>query len=281
MFKTLISTEQLAENIDNPQWVIFDCRFTLTDAEAGMTAYEKQHLPRAIYAHLEDDLSGPITPTTGRHPLPDPQTLARKLGEWGVDETKQVVVYDDSFGSVASRMWWLLRWLGHEAVALLNGGIQKWQREGRLLTADIPDIKPARFTPLQNNQLCVDTANVEQAIQQGGFLIIDARAEERFTGEVEPFDKIAGHIPGAINIPYEDNLDFTSEFLSAEELCNLYGEKLNGVPSDKVILMCGSGVTACHNVLAMEHAGLHNVKLYTGSWSEWITDEQRPVATGE
>ena len=276
-FTTLVSTDQLAEHLHDPQWVVFDCRFALTRTESGRQAYAKAHIPGARYAHLNEDLSGPITPRSGRHPLPDPVVLARKLGLWGVDEHKQVVVYDDSFGSMAVRLWWLLRWLGHDAVALLDGGFPSWARQGRELSAEIPDIHSTEFHATPDDSLWVDSATVLAALQQKR-VVIDARAEERFTGFIEPLDKVAGHIPGSVNAPFEDNLDMRGNFLPAEELRALYAPLLHGARPDEVIHMCGSGVTACHNLLALEIAGMPGGKLYVGSWSEWITDPSRPIA---
>lgn len=275
---TLVSTEELGKHLDDPHWIVFDCRFTLSDTEAGRRAYEEDHIPGARYAHLDDDLSSPVTAKTGRHPLPDPDALTQKLGDWGVDESVQVVVYDDSFGSMAARLWWLLRWLGHEQVALLDGGYQKWRREGRPITPDLPQITSTTFKARRRDALWIDSDAVAKAMADGGHVLIDARSEERFSGEVEPLDKVAGHIPGAVNVPYEDNLDISTDFLPPAELRPLYEQLLHGVGPEKVIHMCGSGVTACHNVLAMEHAGLRGARLYAGSWSEWITDPGRSVA---
>lgn len=282
MYTTLISTEQLAQHLNDPEWVVIDCRFTLTNPNAGMQSYLAAHIPGARYAHLDNDLSSKITPLTGRHPLPDVNALADKLGEWGVDETKQVVVYDDSFGAMASRLWWLLHWLGHDAVALLDGGIQRWQqREKRPVTAELPVIRPTHFNAKPKREMWVSSEELEQALHREGVLLLDARSEERFNGEIEPLDKVAGHIPGAVNLPFEDNLDLGGTFMSAEDLRTFYLDTLDGVAAEKVIHMCGSGVTACHNVLAMQHAGMSGAKLYVGSWSEWITDPKRPVVTGE
>ncbi|MBE0613622.1 MAG: sulfurtransferase [Burkholderiales bacterium] len=278
-FTTLVSPEQLEAHLRDPQWLIFDCRFALTRPESGRQAYVKAHIPGARYAHLEEDLCGPITPASGRHPLPDPNLLADKLGRWGVDGDKQVVVYDDSFGAMAVRLWWLLRWLGHDAVALLDGGFPAWQRQGRELGADTPLIQPAAFRAAPDDNLWIDSPAMLQALEQKR-VIIDARAEERFSGFIEPLDKVAGHIPGTLNSPYEDNLDMRGNFLKAEELRALYEPLLGGSPPNEAIHMCGSGVTACHNLLAMEIAGMPGGKLYVGSWSEWITDPSRPIATG-
>lgn len=281
MFTTLADTDTLARHLTDPRWVVVDCRFTLTNADAGRRAYDAGHIPGARYAHLNEDLSGPAGPHTGRHPLPAPEALARKLGDWGIDASKQVVVYDDSFGAMASRLWWLLRWLGHDAVVLLDGGYPTWVRKKKPVTADKPLIHPVTFVPRLRSTLWVNAAFVDQAVKDNASLVLDARAEERYRGDVEPLDKVAGHIPGAVNAPYEDNLDVSGEFAAPEELRERYLDMLAGVTPDQVIHMCGSGVTACHNALAMEHAGLSGAKLYAGSWSEWITDPNRPVTKGE
>lgn len=281
MLSTLVDTETLSRHLDDPRWVVVDCRFVLTDPEAGRRAYVAGHIPGARYAHLNEDLSSPITPGSGRHPLPFPNTLAEKLGRWGIDKTSQVVAYDDSFGAMAARLWWLLRWLGHEAVAVLDAGYPKWMREKHLVTTEPPKIQPRQFLPTINNSMWVDADRVMEMTRAKDGLVLDARSEERFRGEVEPLDKVAGHIPGANNLPYEDNLDFSGEFMSDEALREHYQSVLGKVPPQKVVHMCGSGVTACHNILAMEHAGLSGAKLYAGSWSEWITDPNRPVTKGE
>ncbi|MBU0594359.1 MAG: sulfurtransferase [Gammaproteobacteria bacterium] len=280
-FTTLVSAAQLAQHLDDPDWIIFDCRFTLSDPDSGRRAYQTAHIPGARYAHLNDDLSSAVTATSGRHPLPDPQLLAQKLGQWGVDNSKQIVVYDDSFGSMACRMWWDLRWLGHESIALLDGGIQRWIRDGHPMTADTSVITPTQFNANIDNSMWVDAQCIEEALLSDKCLIIDARAEERFSGEREVLDKVPGHIPGSINYPFEDNLDMGGTYMSAEELQEAYLDLLNGVDPQRVVHMCGSGVTACHSVIAMEHAGLKGARLYPGSWSEWITDPGRPVETGE
>jgi len=275
-----VDVRTLGRHLDDPAWVVVDCRFTLTKPEAGRQAYEIGHIPGARYAHLEADLSSRLTPTSGRHPLPDPARLAMRLGSWGIDASKQVVVYDDTFGAMAARLWWLLRWLGHDAVALLDGGLPRWQRAGLPVTKDLPAIVPAEFIVRMNHSLLADVAEVERAAADG-LLVLDARAEERFTGEIEPLDRVAGHVPGARNAPYDDNLDLSGEFSSDEALREHYGALLGRTPPEKVIHMCGSGVTACHNILAMEHAGLRGARLFAGSWSEWIASPDRPVATGE
>jgi thiosulfate/3-mercaptopyruvate sulfurtransferase len=280
---TLVTTEDLAAHLDDPRWIVFDCRFTLTDPEAGRQAYLKNHIPGAIYVHLDEDLSAPITETTGRHPLPATETFAEKLCHWGVGVNKQVVVYDDSFGAMAVRMWWMLRWLGHPGVALLDGGYPKWLRRqvaglarrcrNRSTGATAPACRsrPRSSMPARS---CMPSLTGEQ-------LIIDARPERRFTGEFEPLDPVAGHIPGSINWSFEENLDIDGTFLPPEALRENFQALLKGRPAWQVIHSCGSGVTACHNLLAMEIAGLPGSRLYPGSWSEWIRDPSRPVATGD
>ncbi|MDH5513216.1 MAG: sulfurtransferase [Gammaproteobacteria bacterium] len=281
MLTTLVDTETLSRHLDDPHWVVVDCRFVLTDPEAGRRAYAAGHIPGARYAHLNEDLSSPVTATSGRHPLPYPKVLAEKLGHWGIDKTSQVVAYDDTFGAMAARLWWLLRWLGHEAVAVLDAGFPKWVRENRPVTTLMPRIEATQFHPTINNALWVDAGQIVGMLDAKDGLLLDARSDERFRGEIEPFDKVAGHIPGASNMPYEDNLDFTGEFMSDEALREHYLSLLGQISPAKVVHMCGSGVTACHSILAMEHAGLSGAKLYAGSWSEWITDPKRPVAKGE
>lgn len=280
-FTTLVSADELAQHINDPEWIVFDCRFTLTDTDSGYRAYLAGHIPGARYAHLNNDLSAEVTATSGRHPLPDAALLAQKLGQWGVNSDKQIVVYDDSFGAMAGRMWWLLRWLGHDAVALLDGGMQYWLKQKQTLTTELPVVIPAEFVARPNDAMWVDAECIEQALGSNQCLLIDARSEERFSGEREVLDKVAGHIPGSVNYPFEDNLDLDSTFMSAEELREAYLDLLEGVPPERVVHMCGSGVTACHSLIAMEHAGLKGARLYPGSWSDWITDPSRPVETGE
>jgi thiosulfate/3-mercaptopyruvate sulfurtransferase len=278
MYKTLVDCHTLALHLHDPDWVVVDCRFTLTDPDAGRRAYDAGHIPGARYAHLDDDLSSAKTPRTGRHPLPDPAVLADKLGTWGIGAGRQVVAHDDAFGAMAARLWWLLRWLGHDAVALLDGGLPRWQREGHPVTPELPVVRPATFVPRTRLDMVVDADFVARVVQNKDWLVMDARAEERFNGEVEPLDPVAGHIPGAVNLPYEDNLHVSGRFESPDALRTLYRGQMRNVASDHVIQMCGSGVTACHNLLAMEHAGLTGARLYAGSWSEWIRDPARPVA---
>jgi thiosulfate/3-mercaptopyruvate sulfurtransferase len=281
MFSTVVSTDILAAQIDNPSWVVIDCRFTLTDAEAGRRAYTANHIQGARYAHLDEDLASPITPTSGRNPLPDLGAFCAKLGAWGITPESQVVVYDDSFGSMAVRLWWLLRGLGHDKVALLDGGLPKWVREKRPMTDATSTVVPQIYPCPAQADWGVDTATVDAIRTNPEYKLIDARPEQRFSGEREPLDSVAGHIPGSINWVFEENLDMDGTFLPAAELRDNYVQLLNDVAPGNVIHTCGSGVTASHNLLAMEIAGLPGSRLYPGSWSEWIRDPARPVATGE
>ena len=275
----LMSTATLRAHLDDPLWIVIDCRFNLMDTEAGRRAYRESHLPGARYAHLDHDLSSPVTPTTGRHPLPDPARLAQTLGAWGIGNATQVVAYDDMGGMLAAaRLWWLVRWLGHERVAVLDGGFSAWQRAGLPLTAELPTAQPATFTAQPNDRLWLTTAQVLALSPEN--VVLDARGAARFRGEMEPIDPVAGHIPGAVNLPTENNLTADGRFLPQAELRARFATALGERPPTSVVHSCGSGVTACHNLLAMEVAGLHGSRLYAGSWSEWIRDPERPVAIG-
>lgn len=274
MYTTLITPRQLKELTHQgiPRRII-DTRFSLADTEAGRRAYAQGHLPDAIYAHLDEDLSGEIIPgKTGRHPLPDPLQLAAQFGTWGIEAETQVVVYDDMGGAIASRLWWLLRWLGHDRVAVLDGGIQAWQASGGALTPVVPDIIPRTFVPAVREEMTVDAARVDAIRQDENYRLIDSRAAPRYRGEEEPIDPVAGHIEGAENLPFADNLR-EGALRPKTELKERFG---NTDPA-RTVFYCGSGVTACHNLLAHEHAGLGMAKLYPGSWSEWITDPSREV----
>ncbi|MEI6706140.1 MAG: sulfurtransferase [Methylococcales bacterium] len=274
---TLISASELHHFIQS-DWVIIDCRFSLDNSEAGSTAYRHGHLPNARYAHLNNDLSSAITDTTGRHPLPDFRSLVKKLGAWGVSNHSQVVVYDDAGGAFAGRLWWLLRALGHNNVAVLDGGIKHWQQQGYEITTTLPTIKPASFRAYLNPNLWLTANQVENSIARKSIKLIDARTAERYRGEQEPIDPIAGHIPYALNRPLPLNLNAQGLFLPPEQLRSQFRQLIGSTDPEKVVHYCGSGVTACHNLLAMEHAGLTGSKLYAGSWSEWIRNKNRAVA---
>ncbi len=279
-YTTLIPAEKLNQHLDDRNWIIFDCRFSLADADAGASAYRKGHIPHARYAHLNNDLSSAVTDQTGRHPLPDFSLLEKKMSLWGVSNQCQVIAYDDAGGAFAGRLWWLLRCLGHENVAVLDGGIKQWRQLGYALTTALPTVKPAIFKATLNKTYWLHSAQVRDQLAAKTIKLIDARTPERYRGEQEPIDPVAGHVPGALNRPFQLNLDKRGLFLSSEELRRQFKQLLADTPPEKTVHMCGSGVTACHNVLAMEHAGLSGSKLYPGSWSEWIRDRNRGVATG-
>jgi len=276
----LIETDQLARRIGDPSWILFDCRFNLADPAWGRNEYAKGHIPSALYAHLDEDLSSPVGPKTGRHPLPDPVTLSAKLGQWGVDTGTQVVVYDDAGGVFAVRLWWLLRWLGHQRVAVLNGGLGAWLAEARVLDQSTPTPAPHDFSGNAQHSAWISTEVLENNLETGHYLVLDARVPERFRGEMEPIDPVAGHIPGAINMPLSENLGADGRFLTPDKLRTRFISVLDTTPTDRVVHQCGSGVNACHNLLAMELAGFPGSKLYAGSWSEWIRSTERAVATG-
>ena len=278
---TLISTNELANHLNDPNWVIVDCRLSLADTERGRRDYQRSHIPGAVYAHLDEDLSGPIiSGKTGRHPLPDIDLFVQTLSRWGIDADVQVVVYDDSGGGIAARLWWMLRWLGHDAAALLDGGWPLWQSEERQTRAGIEKRAGRQFIPHLRPEMLMTVEDVTEALHDRDFKLFDSRTADRYRGENETIDPIAGHIPGAVSAPYPDNLGPDGLFRAPEELRTRFQQLLNGAPSEHVTFYCGSGVTAAHNVLAMVHAGFKQPRLYAGSWSEWITDRDRPIAVG-
>ena len=279
-YTTLISTQDLAARISDPALAIVDCRSMLDDVEWGRREYLAGHIPGAVYAHVDEDLSGEKTGRNGRHPLPDPATLAATLGRLGISSGVQVVAYDQDNGSWASRLWWLLRWLGHDTVAVLDGGLAKWTSEGRPVASGVEQRARREFIGSPRDDMMVDADAVGSLAARADWKVLDARAPERYRGDVEPIDKVAGRIPGAANYPFKKNVDASGVFLPREELRRQLGETLGGVSADHVVCYCGSGVTACHNVLALEHAGLHGSKLYPGSWSEWSSDPGRPIEKG-
>lgn len=282
-YTTLISADNLEQNLNKPNWVIFDCRSSLVDHDAGLRAYNEGHIPSALFCDLETDMSSPITESTGRHPLPDYDELAKKLGDWGVDSNSQVIVYDDAGGALAVRLWWQLRTFGHNNVAILNGGIPYWIKSGKPINQDTPTPIAKTFTPKITEGNWRGTEQVFQNLTNQMHTLIDARTPERFRGESEPIDTVAGRIPGAINRPFQLNLNEEGLFLPEEELKKQFSElfkEANITSPDKVIHYCGSGVTALHNQLAMEIAGLSGSKLYPGSWSEWIRDDSREITVG-
>jgi len=278
-YKTLISVSALQQHLDDAAFVIFDCRHDLMKPEAGAQAYAMAHIPGTRFAHSDRDLAGAKNGKNGRHPLPDPQVFATWLGRNGVDSAKQVIAYDFASGASATRLWWMLRWLGHERVAVLNGGWEAWIKAGAPVTADLPKVEVATFSA-EPHEHAVDVSYVQSHLQDAGMLVVDARSAERFRGETEPIDPVAGRIPGALNRLYKDNLDAAGLFKPAAELRSDFISLLGDRPPQQVVHQCGSGVSACHNILAMEIAGLSGSRLYPGSWSEWCADPTRPVARG-
>jgi thiosulfate/3-mercaptopyruvate sulfurtransferase len=280
-YTTLISTTDLASHLSDPAWILCDCRHDLADPGAGRRAYAESHIPGARFVHLDEDLSASKTGKNGRHPLPDPASFVRRLGELGIDGTKQVVAYDASGGPYAARLWWMLRWLGLDAVAVLDGGWAAWTKAGCPVTEEAPVIQPARFLPRPRPDTARDARSVAAAIGKPADLLLDARAPNRYRGENETLDPVAGHIPGAANRFFQLNLDAEGKFKPAASLRKEFGEALGGHAPAEVTHYCGSGVTACHNLLAMEIAGLSGSRLYPGSWSEWCSDPSRPTARGD
>ena len=277
MWTTLIDTASLTNELGNPTVAIVDCRFDLRDEEWGGRAYADGHIPGAVYASLDRDLSGKKNGRNGRHPLPDVGTLAETFGRLGIDPTVQVVAYDQDNAMYASRLWWLLRWLGHDNAAVLDGGLAKWRAEGRPIRTGIESRTPRQFVPSVRVDWAVDVDAVRALVGSPERVLVDARAPERYRGEVETLDKVAGHIPGAVNHFFKWNLNDDGAFLSPEEIRNRVRASIGSTSPDRWICYCGSGVTACHNLLAFEHAGLHGSRLYAGSWSEWTADEERPI----
>lgn len=279
-FTTLIQPADLMGHLDDPRFLVVDCRFDLADPAAGEAAWRESHVPGAAYLHLDRDLSGPSSATTGRHPLPDPAAFAATLGRLGVTPATQVVAYDAGPGFFAARLWWMLRWVGHDAAAVLDGGLAAWTAAGGPVDRSVRQRAHAPFEPKLRDGLALSAATLQQALAAGRLALLDARAPERFAGRVEPIDPVAGHVPGALNHPCSANVGPDGRFLPPQELARRYAATLAARSGDPIACMCGSGVTACHNLLALEVAGIAGARLYPGSWSEWIRDPARPVARG-
>ncbi len=278
----LVTAADLAPRLGDPSWVVFDCRHDLADPAKGARLYAAGHLPGAFFAAVDTDLSGPKGAGGGRHPLPAPGAFAAFLAAHGVTAATTVVAYDDVGGQYAARLWWMARWIGFPRVVLLDGGWPKWAAEGRPVTTAVP-ARPATPSALRaqvDDTLHIDAAAVARRIGQTGSALLDARTAERYRGEVEPIDPVAGHIPGAKNRFYKLNLNADLTFRPAAELRREFEALLGDLPPAAVAHQCGSGITACVNLFAMEYAGLAGSKLYPGSWSEWVSDPARPVARG-
>lgn len=278
---TLVRATELAAHLNDSNWRIFDCRHDLANVAYGSQAYARGHIPGALFLHLDRDLSGTKTGANGRHPLPEASAFAATLSRCGVGADTQVVAYDNEGGSFAARLWWMLRWLGHKRVAVLDGGLAAWKRAKLPLQVEVPDVQPANFQPSHGEQP-VGVEDVLANLASARLLLIDARTGERYRGEMETIDPVAGHIPGALNRFYADNLDDDECFFKpAEQLAADFAPLIKGRDPHSVVQSCGSGVTACHNLLAMEIAGLSGSRLYPGSWSEWCADPARPIAVGD
>jgi thiosulfate/3-mercaptopyruvate sulfurtransferase len=280
-FRTLISTDALAARLGDPSFRIVDCRFRLDDEGWGEREWRAGRIPRAAYAHLDRDLSGAKTGRNGRHPLPDIAALARTFGRLGITSGQQVVAYDQDNGMFASRLWWLLRWAGHEASAVLDGGLARWVSEGRPISgseAQDERNEPAEFHPAPRAGMTMTADEVAARVGDPDWRLVDSRAPERYRGEIEPMDPVAGHIPGAANHFFQQNIGERGIFRTPEDLRARFSPVIGGVAPERVVCYCGSGVQACQNLLALEHAGIPGAKLYPGSWSEWCSDPSRPVA---
>ncbi len=275
----LITPQTLAQHPNDPIWVIFDCRHDLMDAGKGERLYREGHIPGAHFAHLDVDLSGEKTGRNGRHPLPSPAAFTAFLARHGVTNTSTIVAYDDAGGVYAARLWWMCRWIGLQDVNLLDGGIQQWLAQGYALTTMIPQARPVALSGHANPLTLTSAEELLPRLHSPDMTLIDARAPERYRGEVEPMDPVAGHIPGAVNRFYKENLNADLTFKSKEVLHAAFST-LAPISTQSVVHQCGSGVTACANIFAMEYAGLTGSTLYAGSWSEWVADKTRPVATG-
>jgi thiosulfate/3-mercaptopyruvate sulfurtransferase len=275
MFSTLIDANTLHQHTHDENWIVIDCRFDLADTKQGQAHYLQAHIPGAIYAHLDDDLSGPPVTDSGRHPLPTPVAMASLFSGWGVTPDSQVVAYDQGNGMLASRLWWMLRFMGHTAVCVLEGGWPTWQTAQFPTHSGIETRQPTSFSGTPNMAWLVQIDEVPDLP-----LLIDSRDGARYRGEIEPIDPQPGHIPGAVNLFYQVHWTEDGRYRSPDVIRANLSAVLGRTPPEQATFYCGSGVTACANLLAMAHAGMGNGRLYVGSWSEWSSDPKRPVAVG-
>jgi len=278
-FTTVVDAATLVAQQADPDWLIVDVRHQLADTAYGARAYAEGHIPGAVFLHCDCDLSGAMCGTNGRHPLPAPEALAARFGAIGISAETQVVIYDDAQGMIAGRLWWLLRWLGHEKVAVLDGGLQAWLAAGGTLTSAMPVTKTANFVANVQDSL-VDADCVQSFLDASRIHLIDARSPDRYRGENETIDPVGGRLPRAVNRFFRENLQADGRYKPATQLRVEWLAALDGKLPEQVVHYCGSGVSACHNVLAMEIAGLPGSRLYAGSWSEWCTQSGRPIAQG-
>jgi len=277
----LLSPQALHAILQDNTRLVIDCRFVLNDPGSGYSDYRQAHIPGAYYAHLDNDLSGPVTALSGRHPLPDAHTFATFLARCGWRPGTELVAYDHADGAFAVRLWWLMKYFGHDCVALLDGGFKAWLAAGYATESLLPDARqsaPVELVP--DDDMVVTTGDVLHNLSDNGFVLADIRAGERFRGEFEPIDPVAGHVPGAVSYPLQRNLEVDGRFKQGQEIRNGMSSLIGDRPASDLVFMCGSGVTACHALFAAELAGLRQARLYAGSWSEWIRDPSRPVETG-
>jgi thiosulfate/3-mercaptopyruvate sulfurtransferase len=277
-YRDVINVQDLKGILEDTNLVIFDCRYSIAEPELGYQEYQEGHIPGALYASLEDELTGEIIPgETGRHPLPEVKDLVEKLSAWGVGQDTQVVIYDHSSGAFAARLWWLLNWLGHEKAAVVNGGWETWMKNVGLVEKEENTGNSGKFIPTLREDLVVETQFVDSIRLSPEYLLLDSRSPERYHGIEENIDPVAGHIPGAISVPYQDNLTKDDLFKTEKELKERFSKILGKTSPEKTVFYCGSGVSAIHNIIAMRKAGFEMAKLYPGSWSMWITDPSRPI----
>ena len=280
-FTDLIDVDELVPLLDDPNCRVVDCRFELMDPDKGYELYRQAHISGAVFTDLDKDLAAPVTAESGRHPLPDVETFSRMLRDHGISGGSQVVAYDHGNGATAGRLWWMLRWLGHERVAVLNGGFAAWRAAGGSVDAEIPAYPRGDFTARPDAAMVATTEEILAAIESGeGLILVDARDERRFRGEAEPIDTVAGRIPGSVNMPFQLNLDDSGLWRSTEEIAALWESVERAGSNERPVAMCGSGVTACHLILAAKRIGKPLPRLYVGSWSAWISDPARPIETG-
>jgi len=281
-YQQLIGVSELKEINTAEQCRIVDCRFHLQDTEKGRAEYLEGHIPGAVYADLDQDLASPVTASSGRHPLPEAIEFCGTLERWGIHADMQVVAYDQGSGALAARLWWMLRWLGHTRVAVLDGGLDAWCAAGEGTESTVPQHPRSNYRGLPDDSQVTTTGQIVAAFEEGGEMrLVDARGRARFTGQTEPIDTVAGHVPGALNFPFTENVNADGTWKSPEALRQLWDRVLGNETAGPVTVMCGSGVTACHLVLAAGIAGIDEPRVYIGSWSEWIRDASRPIASGE
>jgi len=279
-FDTLITPAELSEIAGRRSTCVVDCRFSLLEPERGRSDYDRGHVPGAVYAHLDEDLAGPVGTTTGRHPLPDAAAFIACLRSWGISNDSQVVAYDDGSGGVAARLWWMLRWLGHDSVAVLDGGYAGWVAAGLPVSDAVETPEPGAFRGRADEGMTTSADELDRHLASAeGYILVDAREARRFRGEVEPIDPVAGHVPGALNLPFALAIDETGAWKPPEGLKALWDSQVPELPDRGWAVMCGSGVTACHLALSAKLAGRSEPRLYVESWSGWQRNPDRPVAT--